>query len=400
MENATHAGPLSGVRVVEFSIAMTGPFAAAVLADQGADVVKVERPGMGDISRWVGAGVNGMTAVFLLCNRGKRSIAVDLATPEGLDVARRLCAEADVIIQNFRTGVMDRLGLGYQDIAALNPEVIYTSLSGYGSTGPYAERSAYDTSIQAYAGIATSQADPEDGVPVFVRQTIADKVTALFAAQAVSAALYARDHGAGGQHLELSMMDAVVSFLWMDCAGNEVLMDSDRSSPSSIVGGFSPFRFLDGWGVVAPTSDSDFAGMCRAFEVEGYEDPAVATMTARRTNRGATEAMMDLCRAHAANLTQVEATERLDDQRVPFSMVLSPEELIGDPHAVAVGLFEERDHPVAGRVRIPRHPTRFSATPAHPGGPTPSLGEQTNELLEEIGLGEAAAGLRERGIVA
>lgn len=399
MDATTRSGPLAGVRVVEFSIAFTGPLSAAVLADQGADVVKVERPGMGDLTRWIGASVNGMSAAFLMSNRGKRSVVIDLSTPEGIDVAWHLCDEADVIIQNFRTGVMDRLGLGYEAIRERNPEVIYASLSGYGATGPYAQRSAYDLAIQGYAGTAATQADPEDGSPVFVRQTMADKVTALFAAQAVTAALYARDHGGGGQHLELSMMDAVVSFMWVDSAANEVLMDSDGSQPSSIVGGFSPIRFLDGWGVIAPAGDDDFSGMCRALGVEGYESPEVATMVARSTNTEATAAIFDLCRASAATMTQADATRLLDEHRVPFSMVLSPAELVTDPHAVEVGLFEEREHPVAGRVRMPRHPTRFSETPAELGGPTPSLGEHTGDVLEEIGLGDRVSDLRARGIV-
>ena len=400
MPPASAAGPLDGIRVVEFSVAMTGPFAAAILADQGADVVKVERPGIGDICRWVGTSVNGMSAAFLLCNRGKRSIAIDLTTPDGLDIARRLCAEADVVIQNFRTGVMDRLGLGYHDIAADNPEVIYASLSGYGATGPYAHRSAYDLAIQGYGGVASVQADPTDGVPVFVRQTMADKVTALFAAQAISAALYAREHGAGGQHIESSMMDSIVSFLWLDCAGNEVLMDSDDSTPSSMVGGFAPFEFQDGWGVVVPTSDDDFAGVCRAFGVDGYDDPEVATMAARWNNAGAVTAIFELCRANAAHLTKAEATRRLDAERVPFSMVVSPRELIDDEHALAIGLLERQHHPIAGQVRMPRHPTRFSATPASLGRPAPALGQHTTEILEEIGAGDRAADLRERGVVA
>ena len=184
------SGPMSGVRVLDCSIALTGPYAAALLADQGADVVKVERPGIGDIARWVGVMVNGMSSLYLVCNRGKRGIAVDLHDADGVDIVRRLAAESDVFIENFRPGVMDKLGLGYDTLAALNPNLVYASLSGFGSAGPYRDRSVYDTVMQAYGGFAANQADPNDHVPVFLRQTAADKVTALYAAQAISAALF------------------------------------------------------------------------------------------------------------------------------------------------------------------------------------------------------------------
>ena len=153
---AEPAGPLHGVRVLDVSIALTGPYAAALMADQGAEVIKVERADIGDIARYVGVAVNGMSSLFLVCNRGKRSIAVDLQTPEGVEIVRRLAADADVVIQNFRPGVMERLGLGYDDVRTTNPEVVYASLSGFGPTGPNRDRSAYDTVIQAYGGIAAS----------------------------------------------------------------------------------------------------------------------------------------------------------------------------------------------------------------------------------------------------
>lgn len=396
---AEATGPLSGVKVLDLSIALTGPYAAALLADQGAEVVKVERPGIGDIARWVGVAVNGMSAFYLACNRGKRCIAVDLGTDEGRDIVLQMAAEADVIIQNFRPGVIDRLGLGYDAVRERNPEVVYASISGYGPVGPYRDRSAYDTSIQAYAGFAATQAEP-GGPPTFIKQNAADKVSALYACQAITAALFARASGRGGQHLELGMADACVSFLWAEAAGNEVLLDSDGSMPSSFNAGFSPMRFLDGWGIVVPTTDADFAGMCKALDVEGWDDPRVRTVGERRKHRDLLEPIMDMCYAMAANLTQAEAIERFERERVAFAMVLSAAEMVDDPHAQAIGMFEEFEHPVVGRARLPRHPTQFHATPASLGFGAPALGQHTDEVLVELGLGAQIEQLRANGIVA
>jgi crotonobetainyl-CoA:carnitine CoA-transferase CaiB-like acyl-CoA transferase len=393
-------GPMRGLRVVDFSIALTGPYAAAMLADQGAEVIKIERPGIGDIGRWVGVSVNGMSSLYLVCNRGKRSIALDIQTPAGADIARSLAAKADVVIQNFRPGVMDRLGLGYQDVRAVNPDVVYASLSGFGPVGPYRDRSAYDTVIQAYAGFAANQADNDDGIPQFLHQTAADKVTALYATQAITAALFARAQGRGGQHVELSMTDAVVSFLWADSAANEVLLDSDRSQHSSFVAGFKPFRFEDGWGIVTPTSDHDFAGMCKALGVSGFDDPRIATIAERVKNRDLVTPIMDMCYAMAANLTMEEATTRLEAERVPFAMILSPDDLTRDPHAIAMGLFVQADHHIVGRTRMPRHPAQFGSTPAELTGHAPALGEHTDDILAELGLANEIAQLRAERVVA
>jgi crotonobetainyl-CoA:carnitine CoA-transferase CaiB-like acyl-CoA transferase len=305
-----------------------------------------------------------------------------------------------VFIENFRPGVMAKLGLGYDELAAANPRLVYASLSGFGSTGPYRDRSVYDTVMQAYGGFAANQADPHDGVPVFLRQTAADKVTALYAAQAITAALYARERGAGGQHIELSMMDSVVSFLWADSAANEVLLEADGSQHSSFVAGFQPMRFSDGWGIITPTADHDFAGMCKALDVEGYDDPRVATIGQRVQHRELVSELVDMCYAHAVNFTMAEISARFDAERVPYSMILSPAEVVDDEHARAVGLFEVHEHHVVGSARLPRHPAQFGATPARLELGSPALGEHTDEILDELGLGDRIADLRASGAVA
>ena len=253
--------------------------------------------------------------------------------------------------------------------------------------------------MQAYGGFAANQADPDDGMPTFLRQTAADKVTALYASQAITAAMFARAQGRGGQHVKLSMTDAVVSFLWADAAANEVLLESDGSQNSSFVAGFRPMQFLDGWGIVTPTSDHDFHGMCRALDVEGWDDPRVATVDQRLEHRELLDGIMDMVYAHAANVTMEEATARFEAERVPFAMILTPDQLTRDAHAVAIGLFEEADHHVVGRTRLPRHPTRFTQTPAALTGGSPALGEHTDEILTELGMGDRIAALREQAVV-
>ena len=393
------AGALEGIRILDISTALTGPYPAALLADQGAEVIKIERPGLGDLARWVGVAVNGVSALFQSCNRGKRSIALDMATAQGRQIVHDLAARSDVVIQNMRPGVADRLGIGWNDLSFGRDDLIYLSLSGFGQTGPYAQRGAYDTVIQAYAGIGSNQADPEDGSPVFLRQTVADKITAMYAVQAITAALFARERGMGGQHVELSMADSVVSFLWADAAGNEVMMESDGSMNSSFVQGSKPFRFKDGFGIATPTSDADFHGMCEALGVDGHDDPRVATIGERRKNPELTGEIMTKCHEAAGSFTTEEISRRMEDLKVPFALVVAPKDLPNDEHAVAIGMFEEFDHPVAGRVRQPRHPARFLGTPATLKTVSPMLGQHTDEILEELGRAGDIATLRAEQIV-
>jgi crotonobetainyl-CoA:carnitine CoA-transferase CaiB-like acyl-CoA transferase len=395
--NAT--GPLRGIRVLDLSIAATGPYAAAMLADQGADVIKVERPGMGDIARYIGVQIDGISALYQVCNRGKRSIAIDLATTDGREVARRLAATCDVVVQNWRPGVADSLGVGYDDLA--RDDLVYVSISGFGDEGPYAERGAYDTVIQAAAGVADAQADPGTGAPEFVRQVIGDKVTALTAVQAITAALFARERGDGGQHVRLSMLDAVVSFLWVDAAGNEVLRDGDGSQPRSFSALAVPMAFTDGHAMVTPTSDHDFVGMCKAFGVEGYDDPRVATATERQRNKTLMHELVGACYIQAAGMTTAEAVERIEEQRVPYGLVHTPASLAEDAHSQAIGLLVDDVHPVAGRIRQPRHPILFEGTPAVLGGPAPVIGQDTDAVLAELGLSpDEVADLRSSAAIA
>jgi crotonobetainyl-CoA:carnitine CoA-transferase CaiB-like acyl-CoA transferase len=254
-------GPLDGIRILDLSAVVSGPLAAALLADQGASVLKIEPPGRGDVLRWVGSSRGGMSATFHLNNRGKRSLALDLSKPRGLAILERLVPEADVLIQNFRPGVAERMGFGWERLHALNPRLVYLSISGFGSAGPGAQKRAYDNVIQVHSGMNDAQRDPRTGEPQPLRQLLCDKLTAITAAQAVTAALFARDRQGEGQHIELSMLDAAIGFLWPDSAEEHAFVGEGvelRPSPGS---NYSLMRLRDGWGTATPLTDAEFQGL-------------------------------------------------------------------------------------------------------------------------------------------
>ena len=393
-------GPLHGVRVVEMSVAVTGPLAVTLLVDQGADVVKVEEPGYGDQGRYVGVASGGISALFQMCNRGKRSIAVDCTDHRGRETVLDLCAAADVFVQNMRPGVIERLGLGYDTVSARNPDIVYLSLSGFGPDGPYAHRRVYDSVIQAQSGLVGNQTGINDESPRFLRQAAADKITAYTAAQAVTSALFARERGAGGQHVQLAMLDAAVGFLFADSAAHEVALDNDQPHlAQSFSAHQRAIAFADGHAVVAAVTDSEFHGMAQAVGVDS-SDPRVATMTDRQKNRPQTSEVFRAVHAAAATMPLAEAVEALDRHQVPFGVVLGVEDIATDAQAVHNEIFAEHDHPHMGRIRQPRPAPRFSATPAELREPSsPAHGQHTDEVLTELGWGHRIDELRADGVI-
>jgi crotonobetainyl-CoA:carnitine CoA-transferase CaiB-like acyl-CoA transferase len=397
-------GPLAGFSVLDLSAIVSGPLTAALLADQGASVIKVERL-RGDIQRHVGSRRNGFSGFFHVINRGKRSIALDLGTDEGRLIVERLATNADVVIQNFRPGVVDRLGIGYAQLNALNPRLVYLSISGFGQTGPRAGERAYDPIIQFYSGIAAVQgrihAEHPDQ-PEQVNQLILDKLTAYTGCQAITAALLERSRSGVGQHIELSMLDTAVAFLWADTAADLILQGDgvDDRPPVGASGNVAQYR--DGWGTTMTLSDDEFHGMCRALDCEHIaNDPRFATLEARQRNRPALQEVMRSEIAPAAKrLTLAEAAARFAAGDVPFARARRLTELHDDAQIRHNDLFQTLAHPVAGALREVRPAPRFGRTPAAPGGPAPVSGQHTRQILTEIGLASVIDEWLERGIIA
>lgn len=389
-------GPLEGVNVVDMSVMISGPLAAMLLADQGASVVKVESPGIGDMMRFLGSAKGGMTGIFANNNRGKRSLVADLKTTEGIDVLKALVAKSDVLIQNFRPGAMERLGLGYDDLSALNPDLIYVSISGFGPDGPSSHRRVYDNVIQAASGLASVQADPANGVPTLYRTLLCDKVTSYTAAQAITAALYARATGkARGQHIVLAMLDAAIAFMWPDSAMDAALLDDDARRTPTIAQNYAVTALLDGHVSISAVTDAEFRGLFAALgHAEMATDERFSSAAARAMHAGE---LLSFMREWTASIGLDEFLRNAEAHDVPTARVNTLAEVPNDPQAVHNAIFVEREHPAAGQMREPRPAPRFSATPAVVGSHAPMFGQHSDEIVTELGFDAAA--LRAAGII-
>ena len=393
-------GPLDGYRVIDLTTMVSGPFATMMLGDQGADVIKVEAPGQGDHVRTGGDRAGGLAANFVNNNRNKRSIAVDLKHPRGREAVLRLAAGADVFIQNFRPGVADRLGVGEAAVRAACPEIVYVSISGFGETGPYAAKRAYDPVIQAASGLASIQGGADDARPRLVRTILPDKLTGVTAAQAVTAALLARARTGKGQHVRLSMLDAVVAFLWASDMGGQTFLDrppGDGRRAASFIDLI--YETKDGFMSVAVMSDREWAGLTRALErPEWLEDERFKTPALRDAN---IDARLSLTQEALRVRTIAEWMTRLEAEDVPCAPVLTRDALVAHPQIRAGGTLVEVEHPAAGRLRQARPAARFEATPSALRRGAPTLGEHTDALLAEAGFPPAEiAALRAAGAVA
>ncbi len=392
-------GPLDGFRVIDISEVISGPLTAMLLGDQGADVIKVEPPGHGEESRQLANYRAGMAALFANCNHGKRSIGIDLKNEQGLELFYQLVRTADVVVQNWRPGAAERLRVGEEDLREINPDLVYASISGYGESGPYADRRGYDPIFQSLTGYVASQVNPEIPIPDLVRNAVVDKATSYSLAQGITAALLARERGAGGQHVRIAMLDAGLSFFWPDGMLRHSLIGDDVEN--FIVPGerYQLMATKDGQLILwMGTANQMRAGLRAVGRDDIADDP-------KQRGRSMLDAAQELARAEAmqsglAKLTTEEAYQRLIEHEIPAAPVLDHEQVFEDPQITHNEVLVEGEHPVYGRYRRARAAVRFSQTATTTTAAPPLYGEQSQAILNELGLSqEAQQALRDAGAV-
>ena len=402
-------GPLDGVRVIDLTRILAGPFATMLMADLGADVIKVEQPGTGDPARGNGPFLSPdggetddqrFSSYFMSINRGKRSIALDLADPKGRDVLLRLVESADVLMENFRPGSMARLGLDYDAVRARNPRIVMCSVSGFGQTGPYAQRPALDVIVQGMGGMLSITGEPGGG-PVRPGASIGDITAALFATVAVESALLERERSGEGQHIDIGMLDCQVAIMenafMRYFALGQIPQPLGTRHPSSTP--FQAFRTADGHVVVAIMGGStdQWPLFCAAIDhVELMDDERYATGWSRTQNY---DALIPVVAEAMLTKTTAEWTAILNDMGVPAGPVQNIAQVAADPQANHRDMFVELPHPALGPVKFTGNPIKLSRTPSGPVCVPPELGAQTDEILAEIGVSPAeAAALRSEGV--
>jgi formyl-CoA transferase len=400
--------PLEGIRLLDLTRAMAGPFCTMMLGDLGADVVKVERPGRGDESRgwgppFVGEPYGpypGESAYYLSANRNKRSITVNLKSHEGTDIIRQLAARSDALVENFRTGVLDGMGLGYEQLCTVNPRLVYCSISGYGRTGPFADHPGYDFVIQAEGGFM-GITGPEEGPPFRVGVPIIDITAGMFSSTAILAALRARDLTGEGQLIDISLLDTQVALL-ANVASNYLVGGQEPRRLGNAHPNITPyeaFRARDRWFALAAANERQWSILCDVIaQPELKDDPRFADNNARVNNRAALRQVLD-----AAFLAR-DADDWLGEFRragLPCGPINTIPEVFAHPQADTRDLVTSAEHASAGTVQFPGFPYKLSQTPAKVRMPPPTLGQHTEEVLVEL-LGyspDDVAALRERGAV-
>ena len=380
-------GPLSGFRVIDLSSVLSGPAATVLLADQGADVIKVEPPA-GDIVRRMGRGHDSLSPAFVAANRGKRSVCLNLKEATGVEVVKKLITGADVFVQNFRPGAIERMGLSYEVLQSINPALLYVSVSGFGEQGPYSHKRVYDPVIQALTGLPDMQADAAEARPKMVRTVIPDKVSALTTAQAITAALLERERGDGtGQHIKVAMIDATISFLWPEALAGLTMVGQEHNVRTGQLAQDLIFQTRDGYITCGAVSDDEWRGMCAALDRPDWlDDERFNTPLGRVQNaKVRLESMSDVL----SSRTSAEWLERLDTEDVPCAPVLTRPEILENEQVKANELIHEYNHPSLGEIRQPRPGARFSRSELRKEPIAPMLGEHSKEVLQETGISDA-----------
>ena len=378
---------LDGVRVLDLTRALAGPYCTMMLGDLGADVIKVERPGRGDDSRsWGPPFVEGESAYFLCTNRNKRSIELDMRSDRGREILRKLAAVSDIVVENFKTGSLEKLGLGYEDMSQLNPRLIWASITGYGPTGPDAGRPGYDFMMQAEGGLMSLNG-PADGEPARVGVPIIDITAGMFAAYAVVSALRARDLTGRGQRVDLSLLETQLA--WLTNVASNVLIGGQEprrlGNAHPNIAPYATFRARDRHFALAAANQTQWAALCAAIDRYAMrDDPRFATNSERMVH------LRDLTDELNTAFASRDAAEWLDILRaagIPCAPINTVPEAFATPQAAAREMVLELDHPVAGPIKLAGFPYKLSATPAAIRRPPPLLGQHTAEVLAELGFG-------------
>lgn len=378
-------GPLEGVKILDLTSMVSGPMAAMILADQGAEVIKVE-PLAGEQLRHMAAPHNGVNAPFYSCNRGKKSLAIDLKSDEGKEILLKLVAKSDVFIQNFRPGTIERMGFGYDALSKINPNLIYLSISGFGNQGPYAQSRVYDPVIQALSGATDIQADRESGVPKMFRIVVADKVTSLTAAQAVSSALYAREKNSTGQNIKLSMLDSVIAFFWPEGMTGLVFKDNEFDVRKLQGSQDLIYKAKDRYITAGAVSDAEWIGMCNALNMQDLiDDERFSTSAARVINA---EQRKEITGKEIAKWHSEEILERFQIEGVPSAPLLDRMELMDHEQIIANQTILREKYEGFGEVRQARPPALFEGTPSKIVRPAPKLGEHGQEILNDLSISQ------------
>ena len=380
---ARSRAPLAGMRVIDFTRILAGPFGSMFLGDMGAEVIKVEEPGKGDDTRGWPPFAGGEATYFLAVNRSKKSLTLNMKAPEGQAILKKLIAKADVVLENFRPGTMERLGFGYENLRALNPRLVYCSISGFGESGPEASRPGYDLIVQGESGVMDLTGFP-DGPPVKVGNSIADLVAGMAAAQGITLALLTRERTGRGQKVEIGMLDVMASLLTYQAGlyWNAGGQPKRRGNQHPSIVPYEVFKAKDAYLTLGVANNSLWEKTCRAMDRPDLtRDPRFDTDANRVTNR---DALIPLLNDVFGTRPVDEWLGRLEQAGVPAGKIKTVAEVCESPHLKARGMVVKLPHPKAGEVTVMGVPIRLWATPGAASTPPPLLGQHTDEILTRL----------------